>query len=155
MSELSVLERLREHLHRCEVPFSELQHQPTRTSEEAAEARGEELKIGGKALVLKLDGQFALFVLPADQRLDSKAIKRQLSAKKSRFASQEELWELTGLVPGSVPPFGRPVLPLPLFVDHRLTENSRVAFNAGSLSVSFMMQMADYLNAAQPTVLQV
>ncbi|MCP4192973.1 MAG: hypothetical protein GY768_20360 [Planctomycetaceae bacterium] len=155
MSDLSVLDRLREHLKRSEVSFTEIQHQPTRTSEEAADARGEELKIGGKALVLKLDHQFALFVLPADQRLDSKAIKRQMSAKKSRFASTEELWELTGLVPGSVPPFGEPILPLPLFVDHRLTENPRIAFNAGSLSVSFTMQMADYLKAAQPTILQI
>ena len=33
------------------VTFREAHHEPTRTSEESARARGEELRIGGKALV--------------------------------------------------------------------------------------------------------
>jgi len=52
-----------------------------------------------------------------------------------RFASREELLELTGLVPGSVPPFGRPILPFPLYVDTGIAANDRIAFNAGSLGL--------------------
>ncbi|MCK4591601.1 MAG: hypothetical protein KAT86_07585, partial [Candidatus Latescibacteria bacterium] len=81
-----------------------MHHEPTRTSAEAAEARGEDISIGGKAIVLKVDGSFKLFVLSASRKLNSSEIKEYFQAKKLRFASQEELLEITGLVPGSVPP---------------------------------------------------
>ena len=42
-----------------------------------------------------------------------------------RFADAAELLELTGLVPGSVPPFGPPVLPLELWADPALCEQPK------------------------------
>ena len=90
-------------------------------------ARGEPLRIGAKALVIKTDGVYRLFVLPADRRVDSQAIKHRLGFKKLRFADAAELLELTGLVPGSVPPFGPPVLDLPLVAVPAMLENDRVA----------------------------
>lgn len=133
----------------CE--FRVVHHPPTRTSEESAAARGEPLHLGGKALLLKAeDDQFRLFILPADAKLDSQAIRQELGLKKTRFASAEELLELTGLVPGSVPPFGRPILPFDLYVDQGIAENDRIAFNAGSLTDSIILPTADYLRAAQP-----
>jgi prolyl-tRNA editing enzyme YbaK/EbsC (Cys-tRNA(Pro) deacylase) len=55
-------------------------------------------------------------------------------------------------VPGSVPPFGPPVLPLELFVDETIRGNDRIAFNAGSLTDSIVLATADYLTVAKPTV---
>ncbi len=69
-----VLGRIRELLRSAGIAFREIQHAPTRTSEESARARGEELKVGGKALVLKVDGTFRPFVLSAARQLDSGAI---------------------------------------------------------------------------------
>src|SRR3954470_15218178 len=91
------------------VSFREVHHEPTRTSEDSALARGEELRVGGKALLIKVDSTFRLFILSADRKLDSAAIKQHFGAKKTRFATPEELMEQTGLVPGSVPPFGPPI----------------------------------------------
>src|ERR1019366_10692206 len=110
-----LLDRIREWLTAEGVVFREVHHAPTRTSEESALARGEELRIGGKALLIKVDADFRLFVLSADRKLDSAAIRTHFQAKKTRFASPEELLRLTGLVPGSVPPFGAPILPFPLY----------------------------------------
>lgn len=124
--------------------FREVHHQPTRTSEDSARARGEPLRVGGKALLIKVDDDFRLFVLSADRKLDSAALKQRFSAKKTRFATPEELTELTGLVPGSVPPFGPPILPFPLFVDPSVFENDRIAFNTGSLTDSIVMATHDY-----------
>ena len=108
--------------------------------------------MGGKALLLKVDDVFRLFVLSADRKLDSAAVKKHFSAKKTRFASPEELHQLTGLVPGSVPPFGAPVLPFPLYVDPSVFENDRIAFNAGSLTDSVVMAVSDYRRLAVPEV---
>jgi prolyl-tRNA editing enzyme YbaK/EbsC (Cys-tRNA(Pro) deacylase) len=79
-------------------------------------------------------------------------VKRELGVKKTRFATADELLALTGLVPGSVPPFGPPVLPFELFVDEALSNNDRIAFNAGSLTTSMVVPMADYLAVAKGRV---
>lgn len=139
-----VLDRIRAWLVGEGVTFREVHHAPTRTSEESALARGEELSVGGKALLLKVDDTFRLFVMSAAKKLDSAAVKQRFGAKKLRFATPEELMELTGLVPGSVPPFGQPILPFPLYVDPSVLANDRVAFNAGSLTDSIVMPIADY-----------
>ena len=135
-----------------QINFKSLHHKPTFTSEESAKERGEDISIGGKAILIKLDDSFKLFVLSASKKLDNKKIKSKFNAKKIRFASVEELKELTGLVPGSVPPFGSPVLPFELFVDDSIIKNEKIAFNAGSLTDSIVMQVTDYLLAASPTV---
>ncbi|GIT29114.1 MAG: hypothetical protein Ct9H300mP1_11600 [Planctomycetaceae bacterium] len=90
------------------MSFREVHHEPTRTSGDSARVRGEELRNGGKALVMKLDDDFALFVLPADRRAHSGTIRRTLGVPGKMGSPAEELAELTaaegrpGLVPGSV-----------------------------------------------------
>jgi len=147
----SVLESIRELLTSQAATFREVHHPPTFTSAESAQARGEELRVGGKALLMKgEDDQYRLFVLPADRKVDSGALRKKLGFKKLRFASADELKELTGLVPGSVPPFGRPILPFDLYLDEALRTNDRIAFNAGSLTDSIILAMPDYLRIAAP-----
>jgi Ala-tRNA(Pro) deacylase len=137
------------------ISFREVEHEPTFTSEESARARGESLEIGAKALVMKTGADFSLFVLPAHRKVDSSAIRRHLGLNALRFATPEELLELTGLVPGSVPPFGRPILPMDLFADPDVgVAHDRIAFNAGALTRSFVLAAADWRRLAQPTFLQ-
>jgi prolyl-tRNA editing enzyme YbaK/EbsC (Cys-tRNA(Pro) deacylase)/ribosomal protein S18 acetylase RimI-like enzyme len=147
-----VYDRIMALLRKREVGFREVHHRPTRTSEESAEARGEELRIGGKAILLKVHNSFKLFVFSAARRLDSSKVKRYFMVKRMRFATPEELFELTGLKPGSVPPFGPPILDFELFVDLSITENDRIAFNAGSLTDSIVMDVQDFLKLAEPVI---
>jgi len=147
----TVLDRILALLNAESIPFRRLDHDPTRTSEESAAVRGEPLEVGAKAILLKTDDTFRLFILPADKQLDSAAIKKQLNAKKTRFATPEELLELTSLVPGSVPPFGEPILPFELYADTLIgTRENKVAFNAGSLTTSVVMAATDWERIAKP-----
>jgi len=147
----TMLEQIRTHLNAAGMTYREVEHEPTRTSEESAAARGEDLNVGAKALLLRTDGVFRLFVLPADRKLDSAAIRRQLSVRKTRFATVEELHQLVGLVPGAVPPFGEPILPFEIYADELVgTETDRVAFNAGSLTNSIIMPASDWMTVAKP-----
>ncbi|MBI2614651.1 MAG: hypothetical protein HYW52_03020 [Gemmatimonadetes bacterium] len=125
------LQAIRDLLAARDIRFRELHHEPTYTSEQSAAARGESVEIGGEAIVMKVDEAFHLFVLSAARSVDSAAVRRQLNARRSRFATPDELRQLTGLVPGSVPPFGRPVLDLDLYADEAMLANERIAFNAG------------------------
>jgi prolyl-tRNA editing enzyme YbaK/EbsC (Cys-tRNA(Pro) deacylase) len=143
---------LRTLLAREGVSYRTLHHESTFTSDQSARARGEDVRIGGKALVMKVGEDFRLFVLSAARKIDSIAIKAHFNVKKSRFASPEELLRLTGLVPGSIPPFGKPLLPFDVFVDQSILDNERIAFNAGSLTDSILMSVDDYLQIARPEV---
>jgi Ala-tRNA(Pro) deacylase len=148
---LSVYERLVQLLRSAGLDFREVQHEPTLTSADSARVRGEPLGVGAKALLLKCDGEFRLFVLPADRKLNSKLVRSALGVKDVRFATPDELLALTGLVPGSVPPFGEPLLPFPLFADVDVgVRYPRVAFNAGDLCRSIIMPATDWEKAARP-----
>ena len=150
-SSTSILESIRELLSRNEVDFREVEHEPTFTSEESAKARGESIRIGGKAILLKVQKEFILFVLPANRKVDSAAVRSYFSIRKLRFATKEELYEQTKLVPGSVPPFGDPIFNLKLYVDEEICQNEMIAFNAGSLTHSIILKVCDYLKCAEPT----
>jgi Ala-tRNA(Pro) deacylase len=148
-----MFEEIKEWLIAQSIDFKHIHHGPTATSEASSLARGEDLSIGGKALVLKIDDSFKLCVLSAAKKLDSNALKKHFGAKKLRFADKDELMELTGLVPGSVPPFGKPMLDLELLLDQSILQNQKIAFNAGSLNDSIIMSVEDYLNVANPVIL--
>lgn len=149
-----MLEEIKKLLENNKIEFKEIHHEPTRTSEESAIARGEDIKIGGKALVLKIDNSFKILVLSAAKKLDSNLAKKYFNAKKVRFADQNELMNLTGLVPGSVPPFGMPIINLELYLDESIIENKKIAFNAGSLTDSIIMNTQDYIKISKPIIFQ-
>ena len=134
------------------VHYRYVEHEPTRTSEESAAARGELLEVGGKSIVLRVGETFRVCVLSAARQINSNRVRRQFGESRARFASPEELLALTGLVPGCVPPFGPPVLDLPNCLDEAFLENDRIAFNAGSLTCSIVMPIAAYLSVARPEV---
>jgi len=68
-----------------------------------------------------------------------------------RFATPEELRELTGLAPGAVPPFGS-LFGLPTYCDARLRENERINFNAGDHSISVSLSGMDYFQVENPSL---
>ncbi|MCP5110225.1 MAG: hypothetical protein GY953_05260 [bacterium] len=152
MLDPSVHQRLRDLLNQAGIEYRELHHEPTPTSEEAARVRGVDLSMGAKALLLKVGEGFRLFVLSASRKIDSHAIRAHFQVRKTRFATTEELKELTGLVPGAVPPFGRPVLPFDLSVDTSVLANEMIAFNAGSLTDSIFLTVEDYLRVTRLNV---
>ena len=126
-----------------------LRHDPVYTSEEAARIRGTPLASGAKALICKGKSTFVMFVVPADRKLGSHAVRQAKGWRKLRFATGEEVLELTSLTPGCIPPFGS-LFGLPTLCDERLGENEVINFNAGDHSVSVSMHYEDYLRVEEP-----
>ncbi len=150
-ADAAILERLLGKLRDAGIAFTMTHHRPVFTSAEAAEVRGTTLHSGAKALVVKAGEQFVMVVMPADTSLDSVALRRLLGCKRTRFANREELLELTGLEPGSVPPFGS-LFDLPTICDPDLGDNESINFNAGSHTNSIQMTYADYQTFESPRV---
>ena len=147
----TVFERVEDLLKQHGIAFQVLRHEPVYTSEEAARVRGTPLASGAKALVCKGEEGFVMFVLPADRKLDSRVVRRTKGWRKLRFATREEVLELTGLTPGSIPPFGS-LFGLSTLCDARLGDNDVINFNAGDHSVSVSMRYTDYIKSEGPEV---
>lgn len=139
------------------ISYNRFSHLPTRTSAESHQARlavtGESV-MGAKALVICLnfknkEKQAAVLVLPSFSKIDSKTLKQKITGLKSfRFATPEEMASLTGgLVPGSMPPFAKPMFEelQYLFIDSSLLEYEKIGFNIGSLTESVIVSSQDYL----------
>lgn len=146
---MSVLQHLLEKLQANGVDFERLDHAPVFTSEEAAEIRGTTLASGAKALICKADGSFVMIVMPANLRLASKRVRKSESVRSLRFASRDEVSDLTGLQPGSIPPFGS-LFGIPTWCDSRLQEQTTINFNAGDHAVSLSIPFAEYQRVESP-----
>ena len=144
-----VFQQVKDLLEHHTVAYSVLRHDPVYTSEEAAQIRGTPLCSGAKALICKGGDRFVMFVIPADRRLASRAIRRAKGWRKLRFADRDEVLERTGLRPGAIPPFGS-LFELPTLCDTRLSENETINFNAGDRGISVSMRCADYLQVESP-----
>jgi Ala-tRNA(Pro) deacylase len=147
----SVFSRVEALLRQSGVSFEVLRHKPVFTSQEAAAIRGVALSTGAKALICKVDDRFVMFVIPADRRLDSRHVRQAVHIHALRFATPEELRQLTSLEPGAVPPFGS-LFGLPTYCDEHLRKNERMNFNAGEHSISVSLRYVDYLQAEHPNL---
>jgi Ala-tRNA(Pro) deacylase len=147
----TIFERLCQLLDGKSILYEVLRHAPVFTSDEAAAVRGTSLASGAKALVCKADDRFVMIVLPADRKLASKEVRKAAGIKSLRFASREEVEQLTGLAPGSIPPFGS-LFGLATWCDQRLADQPRINFNAGDHAISISMTYSDYLAAEQLTL---
>lgn len=146
---MTVFERLIAMLQAKGAAFQESRHAPVYTSEEAAQVRGTTLASGAKALICKADGTFALFVMPGNRRLDSKAVRKTFGFRSMRFATREEVEQLTTLLPGSIPPFGS-LFGFTTYCDASLGEQASINFNAGDHSISVTMTFVDYEKVEEP-----
>ena len=148
---MGAFEKLKSFLDENNISYEYKEHEEVRTSEEAAKARGEDIKIGAKAMILKADDKFVMFVLSAAKKIDSKRVKEILRVKSLRFATPEEVNQLTGCVPGGVPPFAN-IFGLDLIVDKTIPMNDFMAFNAGERTKSLKIKTADYLQLLKPRI---
>ncbi len=146
-----VFAKLKQQLGERGIAFAEIHHAPVYTSAEAAAVRGTSLHSGAKALVVKAGDAFHMIVMPADLSLDSKALRNELGSKQIRFANADEVLLMTGLKPGSIPPFGS-LFNLPTICDDRLADNESINFNAGSHTDSIQMTYAAYMQFESPRI---
>lgn len=96
------------------------------------------------------DPAYALVVLPGDRKLDFKRVAQVLGMKKATLASPDEAMATTGCAIGAIPPFVD-APGMRLVVDPDLVERfPEIAFNAGRLDRSIVLDSTDYVRIARP-----
>jgi Ala-tRNA(Pro) deacylase len=136
------------------VKYVKISHSPAYTAQEIAaiaHVAGREL---AKTVIVKLDGELAMAVLPASYRVDFKLLKKASKAKKAELASEEEFRDrFPECELGAMPPFGN-LYDIRVFVAESLTEDDEIAFNAGSHTELIRMGYRDYERLVKPTVMR-
>ena len=146
--------RLNDFLRQENARFRIIEHPAEGSSEKVAQIRRTLPGQGAKAMLCKTRNaeHWVLAVLPGDQKLDFRLLAAALGLPKMTMASAQEASELTGCVIGAIPPFS-PGTQVALVVDPDLVErHAEIAFNAGRLDRSMVLNAQDYVRIAQPAL---
>lgn len=152
---LAVFEKLVALFDDGKADYRVLEHEPVRTSEEAAQVRGSSPGQGAKAMIMrvKLNSKNYIYVhavLPGNQRVDFSKVAQAAGGIKASLATAEEAQKLTDCIMGSVPPVSfHP--DVELIVDPSLLDNNtELFFNAGLRERSIGICTQDYVRIVQP-----
>ncbi|MEN5091882.1 YbaK/prolyl-tRNA synthetase associated domain-containing protein [Pseudomonas protegens] len=153
-----VFQRLVSLLDSHQARYRVILHPAEGQSARVAEIRGTEPGQGAKAMLCSLKGAsdvYGLVILSGDQKLDMKKVGAALGGKKAQLVSAELARELTGCVIGAIPPLSFDPRILLIVDPHLIERYAQVAFNAGRLDASMVLDTQDYLRIAQPRLLDV
>lgn len=151
---MTVFEKIKKMLEESGVDYEVIDHEPVHTSADAAKIRDTNVSNGAKALVMFADKKPFLFVLPGDKKANFKKIKNALKVKDLRMATPEEVLELTNLVVGSIPPLGK-AIGLNSYFDFSFQIKEDIAFNAGMLTRSIIMNANDLIKIEEPELIEI
>ncbi|CBL43811.1 conserved hypothetical protein, YbaK/prolyl-tRNA synthetase associated region [gamma proteobacterium HdN1] len=105
-----------------------------------------------KTVVLNADHQMVMAVLPADRQVDLAALRSALGATKLELAKEEDFAGLfPDCDPGGIPPFGN-LYDMQVVLEQSLADQAWLAFSAGSHTVVVKMDVAEFIQLANPLV---
>lgn len=150
-----IFERLCELLSSADARYRVLEHPHEGRSDAVALIRGTSPEQGAKAMLCAFRDPAekpVLAVIPGTRKLDFKKLAAAAGRKKATLAAPDLAAEVTHCVMGAVPPFvfAKDIL---LIVDPVLVSaNTEIAFNAGRLDRSIVLNVEDYVRIAAPLI---
>ena len=145
-----VFEKLIALLEANQARFRVIEHPAEGRSELVASLRGTKPGQGAKAMLCRSEGVYVLAVLPGDRKVDFRKVAEVAGKRKATLATPEEAMKQTGCAIGAIPPFSFSP-DVKLAVDPALVEShDEIAFNAGRLDRSMVLDAKDYVRIAQP-----
>jgi Ala-tRNA(Pro) deacylase len=147
------VKKLKEFLDREHVKYVSLIHSPAYTAQEVAQSAhitGREL---AKIVIVELDGNMAMAVLPANRKIVLQDLREVTGSEQVKFASEEEFRrKFPDCETGAMPPFGN-LYGMDVYVAESLTQNEEITFNAGSHTEVIKVPYKDFERLVQPRVI--
>jgi Ala-tRNA(Pro) deacylase len=149
------VEHLETYLNDQDVRYVTISHSPAYTAMEIAHAAHVPGKELAKTVIVKLDGEMAMAVLPATEQLDLERLRDATGANLVELADESDFApRFPDCEAGAMPPFGN-LWDMDVFVDQRLREDEKIAFNAGNHRELIQLTYSDFERLVQPTVLEI
>ena len=145
-------QKLKQMLDQHSIKYISINHSPAYTARETAASTFVPRREFAKTIIVDLDGEKVMAVLPASRHVDLEALRKLAHGKQARLATEDEFEELfPDCEVGAMPPFGS-LYDTRVFVDKMVTEVDDLCFNAGSHEQILRMDCRDYLNLERPAV---
>ncbi len=145
--------KLKEYLDDHSIKYETIRHSPTYTAQKTAASAHVPGKELAKTVMIRVDGQLAMAVLPAPMQVDFQRLSAALDGAKVELADEGEFRaRFPDCEVGAMPPFGN-LYDMAVYVDDHLTKDDDIAFNACSHTELLQLPYADYANLVQPKVL--
>ena len=148
------LKKLIEFLDNNHIQYVNIKHSPAYTAQEIAASAHIPGKEMAKTVMVKVDGELALSVLPASYKVDFDLLKRSIGANQVELASEDDFKEkFPECEVGAMPPFGN-LYNLNVFAAEKLTEDEEITFNAGSHTELIRLKYSDFNRLVHPKVIK-
>jgi len=147
------VQKLKKFLDDNRVKYLTITHSPAFTAQDIAAAAHISGKEMAKTVMVKIDGEMAMVVLPASAKVDFGRLLDATGAREVELASEREFRDLfPDCALGTMPPFGN-LYDMDVYVAEELTENAEIAFNAGSPTELIKLAYGDFERLVKPHVL--
>ncbi len=144
------VKKLLNYLDQNHVQYQLVTHPLTYTASHTASMTHIRHKDMAKSIVMKLDGEPVMIVLPSGFKVDFRKIKQITGAKNVELAREEEIDDIfPDCATGAMPPFGN-LYHIPVLADRELTEDDEIAFNAGTHRELMKMHFRDFNKLVHP-----
>lgn len=146
------IKRLMEYLDNHQVKYDVIRHPLAYTAQGVAAATHIPGKDVAKTVMIKIDGQLAMAVLPAPRRLDLQELKKEIGTERVELATEQEFADrFPDCQPGAEPPFGN-LYGIDTIVADKLREDEDIVFNAGTHTEIVRLAYRDYEDLVHPKV---
>jgi len=147
--------KLKDFLDQNKIKYVSIKHSPAFTSQEIAQSAHIPGKSFAKTVIVKLDKQFAMAVLPAKNLIDIDKLKEITGVDFIELADEKEFENLfPGCEVGAMPPFGN-LYDLDVYIAELLSKYEEIAFNAGSHTEVIKLSYKDFERLVRPKVVQI
>lgn len=146
--------KLKAFLDENNIRYVTIKHSSAYTSQEIASSAHVSGKEFAKTVMIKIDDEMAMAVLPASFQVDFKLLNEIFKNQKVSLATESEFKNLfPDCEVGAMPPFGH-LYDLDVFVAEILRKNKEIVFNAGSHKELIRMSYKDFERLEQPAILK-
>jgi Ala-tRNA(Pro) deacylase len=134
------------------IKYVSIVHSPAYTAQEVAASAhitGREL---AKTVIVQLDGDMAMAVLPANRKIILQDLREVTEADQVKFVAEEDFKKkFPDCETGAMPPFGN-LYGMEVYAAAALAQNQEIAFNAGSHTEVIKLAYKDFERLVKPKV---
>jgi Ala-tRNA(Pro) deacylase len=146
------LTKLREFLDSHNIRYLILSHSIAYTAQGIAaltHISGNEL---AKTVIVRIDGDLAMAVVPASRHVDLSMLKQVAGAQAVELASEEEFRDkFPDCEAGAMPPFGN-LYAMVVYADESLVSKKEITFNGGTHRELLRMDWVDLARLVEPRI---
>ena len=152
---MSISIKVKDFLDENEVEYTTITHSKAYTAQRIASSSmipGSEM---AKTVVVKVDGNYALAVLPAPEKLDLKQFAENIGVGKIELASETEFRNLfEDCETGAMSPFGN-LYNLKTYISTDFTKHRMITFNAGNHVELIRMRYSTFEKLVNPIIIDI